>query len=92
MYKSKNALRSIVLKIDFTMLGLKTVILIILLGLMCTGLSAELLIPMDRTQTNHLKAYGVAFAGLKEQMVVKWLLNYRGGSFQIGRASCRERV
>ncbi len=36
---------------------------------------------MDLTQTNHLKAYGVAFAGLKQQYVVKWLLNYRGGSF-----------
>jgi len=44
-------------------------------------LSAEILIPMDRSQTNHLKAYGVAFAGLQEQLVVKWLLNYRGGSF-----------
>jgi hypothetical protein len=45
------------------------------------GLSADLLIPMDRSQTNHLKAYGVAFQALKEQYAVKWLLNYRGGSF-----------
>ncbi len=44
-------------------------------------LKAELLIPMDNTQSNHLKAYGIAFAGLKEQLVGKWLLNYRGGSF-----------
>lgn len=44
-------------------------------------LNAELLIPMDNTQSNHLKAYGIAFAGLKEQLVGKWLLNYRGGSF-----------
>lgn len=44
-------------------------------------LSADILIPMDRSQTNHLKAYGIAFAGLQEQLVVKWLLNYRGGSF-----------
>ncbi len=44
-------------------------------------LSADILIPMDRSQTNHLKAYGIAFAGLQEQFVVKWLLNYRGGSF-----------
>jgi len=28
-----------------------------------------------------LKAYGVAFEALKEQYVVKWFLNYRGGSF-----------
>lgn len=46
-----------------------------------SGLCAELLIPMDRSQTNHLKAYGVAFSALQEQLVVKWLLNYRGGSF-----------
>ena len=44
-------------------------------------LGGELLVPMDITQTNHLKAYGVAFAALKQQHVVKWLLNYRGGSF-----------
>ncbi|MDY0219090.1 MAG: asparagine synthetase B [Candidatus Cloacimonas acidaminovorans] len=44
-------------------------------------LSADILIPMDNTQTNHLKAYGIAFAGLKEHLVGRWLLNYRGGSF-----------
>ncbi|MBP7195421.1 MAG: asparagine synthetase B [Candidatus Cloacimonetes bacterium] len=44
-------------------------------------LTAELLVPMDISQTNHLKAYGVAFAALQKQHVVKWLLNYRGGSF-----------
>ena len=55
--------------------------LTLILLLLSTGLSAELLIPMDRSQTNHLKAYGVAFSALKDQHVVKWLLNYRGGSF-----------
>ena len=44
-------------------------------------LHAEILIPMDDTQTDHLKAYGIAFASLKNQIVVKWLLNYRGGSY-----------
>ena len=44
-------------------------------------LGAEILVPMDFTQSNHLKAYGVAFEALKEQYTVKWLLNYRGGSF-----------
>ena len=44
-------------------------------------LSADILIPMDNTQTNYLKAYGIAFAGLKEHLVGRWLLNYRGGSF-----------
>ncbi|MDD3051722.1 MAG: asparagine synthetase B, partial [Candidatus Cloacimonetes bacterium] len=46
-------------------------------------LSAEILIPMDRAQTNHLKAYGVTFQALKLQLSSRWLLNYRGGSFII---------
>ncbi|MBC8386012.1 MAG: asparagine synthetase B [Candidatus Cloacimonetes bacterium] len=56
--------------------------LIILIFLICISASAEILIPMDSySQTNHLKAYGVAFEALKKQIVVKWLLNYRGGSW-----------
>ncbi len=41
----------------------------------------KLLIYMDNEQNNHLKAYGVAFWCLKQQVPVEWLLNYRGGSF-----------
>ena len=33
------------------------------------------------TQKNHLKAYGITFWALEKQQKVKWLLNYRGGSF-----------
>lgn len=40
-----------------------------------------ILIPMDNTQKNHLKAYGVAYWILKQEVAVEWLLNYRGGSF-----------
>lgn len=32
-------------------------------------------------QKNHLKAYGITYWTLEKQMKVKWLLNYRGGSF-----------
>jgi len=39
------------------------------------------LIPMDETQTDHLKAYGIAFKALQMGISVEWLLNYRGGSF-----------
>ena len=39
------------------------------------------LIPMDDTQTDHLKAYGIAFKALQMGKKVEWLLNYRGGSF-----------
>jgi len=33
------------------------------------------------TQKNHLKAYGITYWTLEKQLKVKWLLNYRGGSF-----------
>ncbi len=38
-------------------------------------------IPMDNTQKEHLKAYGVAFWLLQREVPVDWLLNYRGGAF-----------
>lgn len=40
-----------------------------------------LLIPMDDGQSDHLKAYGVAFRVLERGGQAEWLLNYRGGSF-----------
>ncbi len=43
--------------------------------------AAYLLIPMDETQKNHLKAYGIAYWVLQKDIEVNWLLNYRGGSF-----------
>ncbi|MEO1023024.1 MAG: asparagine synthetase B [Bacteroidota bacterium] len=39
------------------------------------------LIPMDVSQTNHLKAYGIIFNQLKDGHSAQWLLNYKGGSF-----------
>jgi hypothetical protein len=45
--------------------------------------SAALLVPMDFTQTDHLKAYGLAFWSLERGQNVEWLLNYRGGSFVV---------
>lgn len=43
--------------------------------------AAQLLVPMDQAQTNHLKAYGVAYWVLQYGGEISWLLNYRGGSF-----------
>ena len=43
--------------------------------------SQDILIPMDSRQSDHLKAYGVAYWSLERGIVVDWLLNYRGGSF-----------
>jgi len=33
------------------------------------------------TQKNHLKAYGITYWSLAQNIKVKWLLNYRGGAF-----------
>lgn len=57
-------------------------------SLMFLSLSAwsdGLLIPMDSSQTDHLRAYGVTYWALQKPRVYKseWLLNYRGGSFLI---------
>lgn len=45
--------------------------------------ATQILIPMDEAQNNHLKAYGIAFWTLENDVVIEWLLNYRGGSFLI---------
>ncbi len=45
--------------------------------------SQKIIIPMDQSQTDHLKAYGIAFWSLKKGENVDWLLNFRGGSFLI---------
>lgn len=49
----------------------------------CLSYASAILIPMDERQNNHLKAYGVAYFSLQEEIDVEWLLNYRGGSFLI---------
>lgn len=43
--------------------------------------ATRLLIPMDEKQSDHLKAYGMAYFILEHDIEVEWLLNYRGGSF-----------
>ena len=46
--------------------------------------ASYILIPMDAEgQKSHLKAYGITYWVLNKQQNVKWLLNYRGGSFLI---------
>ncbi|HEX5130866.1 MAG TPA: asparagine synthetase B [Candidatus Krumholzibacteria bacterium] len=45
------------------------------------ALADQILVPMDLKQTNHLKAYGLAYHALAKGYQVDWLLNYRGGSF-----------
>ena len=66
------------------MATLRKIILIFILLLGLTNAQASyLLIPMDESQSNHLKAYGIAHWVLENQISAQWLLNYRGGSFLI---------
>jgi hypothetical protein len=70
---------------------IKIVLLILFLGLVAFTpgklLAQKILIPMDISQTDHLKAYGVAYWCLSYGQNVEWLLNYRGGSFLAASSS-----
>jgi hypothetical protein len=54
-------------------------------------LSGQLLVPMDRGQANHLKAYGLTYAVLVEGQSAEWLLNYRAGAFLIPDSEANRR-
>jgi hypothetical protein len=44
--------------------------------------AAMILLPMDeKSQRDHLKAYGITYWILSQKIDAYWLLNYRGGSF-----------
>lgn len=43
--------------------------------------ASYMIVPMDEKQKNHLKAYGIAYWIIENQIETYWLLNYRGGSF-----------
>src|SRR2546430_10666932 len=45
------------------------------------SVSPSLLIPMDDSQSDHLKAYGVTYRVVQAGITAEWLINYRGGSF-----------
>ena len=51
----------------------------------------SLLVPMDDSQSDHLKAYGVTYRALQRGSRAEWLLNYRGGSFLLPLDSALER-
>jgi len=59
----------------------KILILFVSIWWLSTFYATQLLIPMDARQTNHLKAYGIAYWTLENGLTIEWLLNYRGGSF-----------
>jgi hypothetical protein len=59
----------------------KILLIFISFSIVFQAKSIQLLIPMDDTQKDHLKSYGIAYWVLGKDIEVKWLLNYRGGSF-----------
>ncbi|MFN8777345.1 MAG: asparagine synthetase B [Flavobacteriales bacterium] len=66
------------------MKALRIPLIIFFLALSPVARAGMILIPMDDTQSNHLKAYGIAFWVLQNNISLEWLLNYRGGSFLLG--------
>jgi hypothetical protein len=68
----------------------KFLIVCFLLLISSLSQAAYILIPMDLDQKDHLKAYGIAYWVLKQDVEVDWLLNYRGGSFMIKDAKSIE--
>jgi len=57
------------------------VALLAIAALASNARAQRLLVPMDDQQTNHLKAYGLAYRALVDGLQAEWLLNYRGGAF-----------
>jgi len=70
---------------------------ILFLSIQGQAFSGQILIPMDPgSQSQHLKAYGITYWVIEQDIQVQWLLNYRGGSFLIPdgeniRRECRIR-
>lgn len=69
-----------------------TLLFILLLCTCGPALKAStILLPMDDTQTDHLKAYGLTYWVLNSEISAWWLLNYRGGSFAFPHSRAFER-
>lgn len=64
----------------------KVFLSLLLLLFTADAFASYILIPMDESQKNHLKAYGIAYWILQKEVDVEWLLNYRGGSFMFKEA------
>jgi hypothetical protein len=65
--------------------------LLLLFAISSAAQAMQILIPMDESQKNHLKSYGIAFWLLKQKQEVQWLLNYNGGSFMFQYSQEAER-
>ncbi len=93
MFNGALSLRGYALKCLTCGMRLKLFILLLLAGLAPAAWAGKLYIPMNADdQTNHLKAYGIAFLALKAGMTVDWLLNYDGGAFAMDQNAELERT
>ena len=72
--------KHIVILNDFREMKKLIIATLLLLGSL-PAFCTHILIPMDLEQSNHLKAYGIAYYAVAHQIDMSWLLNYRGGSF-----------
>ncbi len=61
----------------------KLIVLVLFLFVGSQAMASHILIPMDESQKNHLKSYGIAYWILENNIEMDWLLNYRGGSFMV---------
>lgn len=67
---------------------MKKIIYFIFILLLHLNLYADkILIPMDKTQTDHLKAYGLVYWTLSKGLKSEWLLNYKDGSFLLDNSN-----
>ncbi|MCO4783625.1 MAG: asparagine synthetase B [Candidatus Cloacimonetes bacterium] len=55
--------------------------ILLLLSIQVSFTNQYFLIEMDESQTDHLRAYGLAYFALEQSHKVQWLLNFKGGSF-----------
>jgi hypothetical protein len=62
-------------------LALALAVLGLAVGTASPAAAQWILVPMDREQRNHLKAYGLTHWALEQELRSEWLLNYRDGSF-----------
>jgi hypothetical protein len=86
-------LRFNLLKLRFSKPNLRFIFLFFFLIFSVFRLQAAyLVIPMDESQKNHLKAYGIAYKALEKDYEVDWLLNYLGGSFSMRASSEMENL
>ena len=65
----------------------RNTLILFLCSLFISANAAYIFIPMDENQSNHLKAYGIAYYAIEKEIKVDWLLNYQGGSFMMKQQS-----